>query len=120
MRIERNTGAIGNKAIERQLNRPPRRVGRETLAVRLPRPDQGGSPQVNAVLLAIAEYVEFDPAPDAGVDDPSIRREIEGDLNKTTTVLEADVATHSYGRPAGNHVARHSANGDTPHDLVGE
>jgi hypothetical protein len=75
---------------------------------------------MNAVLLTITEYVEFDPAPGARVDDPTISREIEGDLNKTAIVLEADVATHSDGRPAGDHVTRHSANGDTPHDLVGE
>jgi len=120
MRIEGNIGAIGNKATERQLNRPLRRIGRENLAVSLPRLGQGVSPKMNAVLLTIAEYVEFDPAPGARVDNPTISREIEGDLNKTAIVLEADVATHSDGRSAGDHVTRHTANGDTPHDLVSE
>ena len=69
--------------VERQLNRPPLRVCREDLAIRLPRPVQGVRPQMNAVLLTIAEYVEFDTAPAAGVDDSTIRREIEDDLNNT-------------------------------------
>jgi len=42
---------------------------------------------MNAVLLAFAEYVEFDPAPGAGIDDPAIRREIEGDLNKAARAI---------------------------------
>src|SRR5271166_6790097 len=109
-----------NKVVERQLNRPPLRVGRENLAIGLPRPGHGVRPQMNAVLLTIAEYVEFDPAPGAGIDDPTVRREIEGDLNKAAIVLEAKVATHADGGPAGDCVADHSPFGDTTHDLVGE
>jgi hypothetical protein len=75
---------------------------------------------MNAVLLAIAEYVEFDPAPGAGIDDATIRREIESDLNKAAIVLEADVATHADGGPASDNVSDHSPFGDTTHDLVGE
>jgi hypothetical protein len=74
--------------VERQLNRPPLRVGREDLAKRLPGLGQGVRP-LNAVLLSIAEDVEFDPAPGAGIDYPTIRREIEDDLNKAAIVLEA-------------------------------
>src|SRR5271165_5162183 len=111
---------MGNKVVERQLNRPPLRVGRENLAIGLPRPGHGVRPQMNAVLLTIAEYVEFDPAPGAGIDDPTVRREIEGDLNKAAIVLEADVATHADGGPAGDCVADHSPFGDTTHDLIGE
>ena len=51
MRIEQNIRAMGNKLVERQLNRPPLRVGREALAIRLPRPGQDVRPQMNAVLL---------------------------------------------------------------------
>src|SRR5271165_5281891 len=120
MSIEQNIRAMGNKVVEPQLNRPPLRVGREDLAIRLPRPGQGVRPQMNAVLLAIAEYVEFDPAPGAGIDDPTIRREIEGDLNKAAIVLEAKVATHADGGPAGDCVADHGPFGDAAHDLVGE
>ncbi len=102
MCIEQNIRAMGNKVVERQLNRPPLRVGHEALAIRLPRPGQGVRPQMNAVLLTIAENVEFDPVPGAGIDDPAIGREIEGDLNKAAIVLEADVAEHADGGPAGD------------------
>src|SRR5208283_2396432 len=44
----------------------------------------------------------------------------EGDLNKAAIVLEAKVATHADGGPAGDCVADHSPFGDTTHDLVGE
>jgi hypothetical protein len=118
MSIEQYIRAMGNKVVEPQLNRPPLRVGREDLAIRLPRPGQGVRPQMNAVLLTIAEYVEFDPAPGAGIDDPTFNREIEGDLNKPAIVLEADVATHADGGPAGDCVADHSPFGDATHDLV--
>ncbi len=120
MSIEQHIRAMGNKAVERQLNRPPLRVGLEGLAVRLPRPSQGVRPQMNGVLLAVAEYVEFDPAPGAGIDDPTIGREIEGDLNKAVIVLEADVATHANGGPTGDCIADHGPFGDAAHDLVGE
>jgi hypothetical protein len=118
--IERNIGAVRNKLVERQPSRPPFRIGRKSLAIRLPRPEQCVRPQMNAVLLTIAEYVEFDTAPAAGVDDASIRREIEGDLNKAAIVLDSDVATHADGGPAGDYVADHRPAGDSPHDLVGE
>ncbi len=120
MGVERNISAMGNKAVERQLNRPPLHVGREDLAIRLPRPRQGIRAQMNAVVLIISEHVEFDPAPGAGIDNPTIRREIKGDLNKAAIVLEADVATHADGGPADDCVADHSPAGDTAHDLVGE
>jgi hypothetical protein len=111
---------MGNKVVKRQLNRSPLRVCREDLAIRLPRPCQGVRPQMNTVLLAIAEDVEFYPAPGAGVYSPTIRREIEGDLNEAAIVLEADVATHADGGPTGDCVAEHSSCGNTTHDLVGE
>jgi hypothetical protein len=75
---------------------------------------------MNAILLTIAEYVEFDTAPAAGVDDSTIRREIEDDLNKAAIVLDAHVATHADGGPAGGCVADHRPFGDSAHDLVGE
>ncbi len=75
---------------------------------------------MNAVLLAVAEYVDFDPPPGAGIDDPTIGREIEGDLNKAAIVLKADVATHADGGPAGDRVADHGPGRDPTHDLVGE
>ncbi len=120
MSIERNIRAMWNKAVERQLNRLPLRVGREDLAIGLPRPGQGVRPQMNAVLLTIAEYVEFYPAPGTGINDPTLRREIEGDLNKAAIVLKVDVAPHADGGPAGDCVADHSPFGDPTHDLVGE
>ena len=62
---------------------------------------------MNAVLLTIAEYVEFNPAPGACIDDATVRREIEGDLNKAAIVLEADVAAHADGGPADDCGADH-------------
>ena len=106
--------------VERQLNRPPIRVCRENLAIRLPRPGQRVRPQMNAVLLIIAEYVELDPAPAAGIDNSTIRREIEDDLNKAAIVLEADVTSHADGGPTRDDVAGHGPIGDATHDLVGE
>ena len=120
MSIEQNIRAIGNKVVERQLDRPPLRVGREDLAIGLPRLGQGVRPQMNAVLLTIAEYVDFYPAPGASIDDPAPRREIEGDLNKTAIVLEVDVATHTDSGPACDRVADHSPFRDPTHDLVGK
>lgn len=37
MSVERKISAVGKKAVERQLNRPPAAVGREDLPIRLPR-----------------------------------------------------------------------------------
>src|SRR5512135_3250425 len=107
MSIEQKIRAMGNKVVERELNRPPLRVGFEGLAIGLPRPGQGVRAQMNGVLLTVAEYVELDPAPVAGIDDPTIGREIDGYLNKAAIVLEADVATHADGGPAGDFVADH-------------
>eukprot|EP01037_Dinobryon_pediforme_P019492 gene19492-19919_t len=56
----------------------------------------------HSTFSTIAENVEFDPVPGAGIDDPAIGREIEGDLNKAAIVLEADVAEHADGGPAGD------------------
>ena len=43
------------------------------LAIGLPRPGQGVRAQMNGVLLTVAEYVELDPAPVAGIDDLAIK-----------------------------------------------
>ena len=120
MSIEQNIRAMGTKAVERQLNGAPLSVGGEALAIRLPRPGQGVRPQMNGILLTIAENVEFDPAPGAGIDDPAIGRKIEGDLNKATAVLETDVATHADGGPSGDCVADHGPFGGATHDPVGD
>lgn len=81
----------------------------------LPRPGQGVRPEMNAVLLASSEYVELDAAPGAGIDDPTIGREIEGDLNKAAIVFEADVAACADGGPAGDLQSRRGvADGSAP------
>jgi hypothetical protein len=120
MSIELTIRTMGNKVVEREPNRPPLRVGFECLAIGLPRPGQGGRPQMNAVLFASAEYVELDAAPGAGIDDATIGREIEGNLNKSAIVFEADVAAYTDGVPAGDYVTDHGPFGDAAHDLVGE
>jgi hypothetical protein len=109
-----------NKMLKRQLNRLPVRIGREALAIRLPRPSQGVRPQMNAIFLPISEDVELDPTPDAGINNPTTRLEIQGDLNKSAIVLETDIAAHANGWPARDYFAGHNPFGYTTHDLVGE
>jgi hypothetical protein len=93
---------------------------RGSLPIRLPGSGQVFGAQMNAVFFAVAEDIEHDTLPGAGIGGLAIRRKIDTDLNKTAIVFEADVTAHVYRSPASNDLTGHGAVGDATHHPVGE
>jgi len=75
---------------------------------------------VNAVFLAVAERIELDPSPRAGIDGLAIGGEINRNLHEAPVVFETDIAPHTNGRSARYRLAHHRPIGDATHHLVGE
>ena len=76
--------------------------------------------KVEIILLAIADYVEFNTAPRTGIDEAVIGGQVEAHLDKTTIVLKAYVAPYANGCTARDGVADQCPVRRAAHDTVGE
>jgi hypothetical protein len=100
--IERRVVPVRLEARKGRPDRPPLRRRDELSPLGLPWPDNVGGAQVEVVALAAAKDVDLDAGPFSGIDHASVQRQVEGDLDEATVVLERDIAAHPQRRPPGD------------------
>jgi len=110
---------VWRKACEWKPDTLPGTCSGEGLAIGLPRTAYGIGPQVQIVLLAIPEDIDFQAIPIRRVQE-FMGVEIKRDLNEAAIVLQADYTSKPGRWTPDDRLMAKSAFGNAPHDAVAD